>query len=209
MTQSGIRAIVFDLDGTLYQSEELGHEIAACADRYIADLKGVTPAEAARLIQATREVLKERTGYSSSLSHACIELGGDLEVLHRRFAADIEPERLVKPDERLVRLLKRLGARHELHLYTNNNCSLSGRIMAALGVADLFRRVFTIEDSWRPKPDRDVLEGILRAIGMTPSQCLFVGDRYDIDLRLPAELGCRVFLTQTVDELLTIESIIT
>ena len=70
-----------------------------------------------------------------------------------------------------------------------------------LGVAGLFRRVFTIEDTWRPKPDRTGLEDIFRGIGRKPAECLFIGDRYDIDLRLPAALGCAVFLVSTTEEL--------
>ena len=39
------------------------------------------------------------------------------------------------------------------------------------------------------------------AIGRLPQECLFVGDRYDIDLRLPAEMGCAVFLVSNTEEL--------
>lgn len=204
-----IGAIVFDLDGTLYVNDQLGGEIAACADRYVAQLRGITTAEAERLIGETREMLAARTGHASSLSHACMELGGDLRELHRRFAAEIAPEGLLSRDERVVALLRGLAERFGLYLYTNNNRSLSGRITEALGVSGLFARVFTIEDSWRPKPDRGVIETILREIGKRPAECLFVGDRYDIDLRLPEELGCRVYLSRSVDELLALHSITT
>jgi putative hydrolase of the HAD superfamily len=95
-----------------------------------------------------------------------------------------------------------LSGGFELYLYTNNNCQLSGRIMNVLGLTDLFRRVFTIEETWSPKPDRRTLLNILKEIGKKPEECLFVGDRYDVDLRLPAELGSAVCLVKSVDELL-------
>lgn len=205
---SGIRALIFDLDGTLYVSDEVGREIDASAMRHVAAVRGISPEEAARLIRETRDKIAARTGRTASLSHACLELGVDLRELHRHFEAEIVPEPFLVRDERVVELLRRLGERFELHIYTNNNRLLSARIMTALGVERCFRRIFTIEDSWSPKPDRDVLAEIFREIGQEPSQCLFVGDRYDIDLRLPLELGCRVFHTRTVDELLTIETIL-
>lgn len=205
---SGIRALVFDLDGTLYSSEGVGRQIDVSATRHVAAVRGISPEEAACLIRETREIIAGRTGRTASLSHACLELGIDLRELHRHFEADIEPEPFLTRDERVVELLQRLGERYDLHIYTNNNRLLSARIMSALGVEGCFRRIFTIEDSWRPKPDRQVLEEILREIGQEPAHCLFVGDRYDIDLRLPLELGCRVFHTRTVDELLTIETIL-
>lgn len=203
---NGIRALVFDLDGTLYVSDEVGREIDESATRHVAAVRGISPGEAAILVRETRERIAARTGRTASLSHACLELGVDLRELHRHFEAEIVPEPHLQRDERVVELLRRLGERFELHIYTNNNRSLASRIMGALGIGGCFRRVFTIEDSWRPKPDRQVLEEIFREIGQEPSRCLFVGDRYDIDLRLPRELGCRVFHTRTVDELLTIET---
>ena len=101
----------------------------------------------------------------------------------------------------MIELLKALGEKFELFIYTNNNRSLSARIMDLLGFSGLFRQAFTIETSWRPKPDRATLENILAEIGRKPIECLFVGDRYDIDLRLPAEMGCGIFLVKSVEEL--------
>jgi putative hydrolase of the HAD superfamily len=52
-----------------------------------------------------------------------------------------------------------------------------------------------------------VLKEMLREIGCTAHECLFVGDRYDVDLMLPREMGAQVFLSTTVEELLTLETI--
>lgn len=202
MLQTHLEALVFDLDGTLYVSSEIGGEISRTACGYIADLKRIAPEEADLLIRRTRQKLSQQQNADATLSMACIELGGDLKELHRRFAAEIRPERFLSRDERVVDLLGMLAGGFELYLYTNNNRHLSQRIMKTLGITDLFRRVFTIEETWSPKPDRRTLENILREIGRKPEECLFVGDRYDIDLKLPAELGSAVCLVKSVDELL-------
>ncbi len=198
---SDIRSLVFDLDGTLYVSSDLGREINLSACRYLAGLKEVSVTEADRLIRDTRHRLSAQSGIDTTLSHACMELGGDIRELHRRFAAEIEPERFLPRDGRVVELLKLLAGRFDLIIYTNNNRSLSARVMEVIGVEGLFRHVFTIEDSWRPKPDKTTLRSIFEEIGRKPAECLFVGDRYDIDLRLPAEMGCAVFLVKNVEEL--------
>jgi len=203
-----LKALVFDLDGTLYVNTDFGRVIHLCSCRYIAELKGIGDAEADELIREAKKRLSAETGRDSTLSHACMALGGDLMELHRRFAVEIRPERFLSPDERVVRLLKSLGSKFELSIYTNNNRRLSKRIMGLIGVAGLFRRVLTIEDSWRPKPDREALEKVYRAIERKPGECLFVGDRYDIDLRLPAELGSTVFLATSVEELFPLEKLL-
>jgi putative hydrolase of the HAD superfamily len=74
--------------------------------------------------------------------------------------------------------------------------------LAILGFNGLFREIVTVEDGWRAKPNPDTLGKVLALAGVPPAQCLFVGDRYDIDLRLPAERGCPVILVTTVAELL-------
>jgi putative hydrolase of the HAD superfamily len=76
--------------------------------------------------------------------------------------------------------------------------------MNSLGIAGLFRQVFTIEDFWIAKPDSGTLAAILGRIGRLPQECLFVGDRYDIDLRLPAEMGCAIFLVNSTEELFSL-----
>ncbi len=199
-----VKALILDLDGTLYVSSDLGRAINDSACAYLAELKGVEVAAAERLIRETKKRLSAASGVDTTLSRACMELGVDIRELHRRFAAEIDPFRYLRVDGRVVELLKMLGERYALYIYTNNNLSLSERVMTAIGVAGLFRRVFTIEDSWRPKPDRQTLEDILAAIGARPDECLFVGDRYDVDLRLPASLGSAVFLATTPEELLNL-----
>ncbi len=199
---SDLKAIIFDLDGTLYVSNELGREINRVAVAYIAGLKGIDTEQAAALIKEMKTEISAVSGLDTTLSVACMELGGDLRELHRRFADQVKPEAFLKRDERVVELLKILAGRYELYLYTNNNLALATRIMELLGVGRLFREVFTIEDSWLPKPDRTAFIKILHEIGKEPEQCMFVGDRYDVDLRLPATEGCAVFLSSSPEELL-------
>jgi putative hydrolase of the HAD superfamily len=201
----GVRAMVFDLDGTLYQNDQLGAQVNLGACCYIADLRGITPEEADTLLLQARAGL---TGCGRTLSLSVLALGGNLKDLHDRLSLEVHPEALLRPDPRVTELLKRLAGRFELHLYTNNNRKLSSRIMNQIGVAGLFRQVFTIEDYWRPKPDEMVLLGILEAIGRKPSETLFVGDRYEVDLALPEALGCAILETRTVEELLTLAELI-
>jgi len=200
-----LRALVFDLDGTLYQDERLGEEVHQCACRYVASLQGISALEAEGLLRKARSCSCEGEG---TLSLGVVSLGGNLQELHRRFNLEVHPEGVLHPDPRVLELLAKLAGRFELHIYTNNNRALSARIMTELGVAECFRKVFTIEDSWHPKPYRSTLLGILDAIGREPSETLFVGDRYQVDLQLPASLGCAVFEVKSIEELLTLGELV-
>ena len=197
-----IRAIVFDLDGTLYVSDRLDEKIRRAVCEYAGSLKGISPEAAADLIRETRERLSQEQGMEVTLSSVCEELGGDLAGFHQAITPKVHPEKCLTRDDRVVRLVTNLAARYDLYIYTNNNPDLAGRIMNLLGISGLFREVFTIENFRRPKPDRSALERLFSAIDRHPVECLFVGDRYDVDLRVPAEMGSAVFLVTGVQELL-------
>jgi putative hydrolase of the HAD superfamily len=201
---AGITTIIFDLDGTLYVSNDLACAIRLCASRYIASLKGIDGSDAFQLIKDTQKKISAVSGQETTLSMAIIELGGDVKQLHRLFAEEIKPELFLTKDSCLVKLLNQLEHQFELCIYTNNNRTLSEKIMKSLGISGLFQQVFTIEEFWRPKPDASALETIFARIGREPSECLFVGDRYDIDLRLPAKMGSAVFLSKNVQELMVL-----
>ena len=207
-----MKAIVFDLDGTLYQDDRLGEEVSQSANRYVAELKGATVAEAELMLLQARAA----SGDGGTLSRAVQALGGNLVEMHRRFARDVHPEQLLRRDNRVPELLQLLGTQYQLHLYTNNNRELSDRIMSQIGVKELlgqivtglFDRIFTIEEYWLPKPDPKVIADILEKIRCRPAETLFVGDRYQVDLALPESMGCAIFETRTVETLLTLGQLI-
>jgi putative hydrolase of the HAD superfamily len=199
-----IKAGIFDLDGTLYFEDSLGREIGRVAALYISRIKGIDPESARALIRATRKRLTVEEGVEASLSIACLELGGDLRELHDCFSSEIDPEPYLVRDEAVISTLEALAAKFPLYIYTNNNLSLSARIMELLGVSHLFRKVFTIESFWRAKPDPENLNSILAEIGRAPSECLFAGDRYDIDLRLPEKLGAKVHLVSSREDFIAL-----
>jgi putative hydrolase of the HAD superfamily len=198
---SHINTIILDLDGTLYVNEDLAREIKSSATRYISSLRGIDESDACQLIKDAKNRITAATGRDSTLTAACLELGGDMRQLHEHFAAEIRPESFLSRDNGLANLLNKLVNRVDLYIYTNNNRILCDRIIKSLGISACFRGAFTIEDYWRPKPDTDVLEKIFARIGRKPAECLFIGDRYDVDLRLPASMGSEVFLVRNVQEL--------
>jgi len=202
---SRITSIVFDLDGTLYSSSEFADEIFLAAAKGLALQLGMEPAEAASRLAAAKEAIAARTGREATLSTASQELGGDIRAFHDYLAGHVNPEQFLARDEQVVAMLQRLQEKYRLYIYTNNNRTLAARIMRATGIEDLFTAVFTIEDFWRAKPDRLALAKLYAAIGAEPVECLFAGDRYDVDLRLPEEHGSLVLLTTTVAGLLTLE----
>lgn len=208
MTNAEIKGIVFDLDGTLYVCERFASEIQAAAYGYIAALKQISAAEAGLIMAATRLRLTGESGTVQTLSAVCTELGGNVPDLHRFFEQNLQPEAFLVRDERVIRLLERLAEKFLLAIYTNNNRILTARILNCLGLDGLVTKIFTIDDTWRGKPDEEIVRRVLGEIGLSPEEALFVGDRYDVDLRLPEQLGCPVYLSQNMEQLLRLEELL-
>lgn len=204
----GIRGIIFDLDGTLYVSERFAAEITTTAAVYVAGVRGISHGEAEQLLTKARQRLAEENGAVPTISAACVELGGTVPELHRFFQATLRPEAYLVREQRVIDLLERLAGRFCLYIYTNNNRVLTTRILDYLGLSGLFEGVFTIEDEWRGKPDEEMVVKVLQTVGLQPTEALFVGDRYDIDLRVPEQLGCPVYLSKTVAQLLRLEELL-
>lgn len=203
-----IRGIVFDLDGTLYISAGFAAEIQNASETYIAGVKQISQAEAGLLMTATRVRLENESGTVQTLSAVCTELGGTIRNLHHFFESTLRPEAYLVRDERVVQLIKKLGARYALYLYTNNNRVLTARIINYLGLEGLLSDIFTIDDEWRGKPDEEMVTKVLEKTGLSACEALFVGDRYDVDLRLPEVLGCPVYLSQNLEQLLRLEELL-
>ena len=209
MNQERIKAIVFDLDGTLYVSDAFEHAVWESVSRYAGELLGIPSEEAGLRIKALRQRLTEERGTLQTLAVAIEVLGGTVPEMHRRFAEDLEPQQYIQPDPRVKPLLDQLGERYTSWLLTNNNQTLTNKILACLDLEQSFDRIITINDTWRPKPDQSVLDSVLRDLDLPSEAVLFVGDRYDIDLRLPEQRGCPVLLTKTIDQLMQLEVLIT
>jgi putative hydrolase of the HAD superfamily len=205
---SDIRGIVFDLDGTLYASPDFAATIQDESVEYMAGIKDVPTEEMRTLMANTRTRLAEESGSVQTLSAVCTELGGSVRELHAFFEERLRPESYLVRDERVIALLEKLREQFQLHIYTNNNRVLTTRILGYLGLDNLFDRIFAIDDAWRAKPDELMLEQLFSVTGLTPDKTLFVGDRYDIDLRLPEQKGCPIFLSQNIDQLLRLEGLI-
>jgi putative hydrolase of the HAD superfamily len=200
-----IRGIVFDLDGTLYECDRFAVEIQNASAAYIAGLKQISQPEAGLLMVATRLRLMEEIGTVQTISAVCTALGGSVQELHRFFEQNLRPEAYLVRDERVIRLLERLAEHYSLYIYTNNNRVLTARIMNYLGLDGVVSNIFTIDDTWVGKPDEGMVKEILALIGLSPAEALFVGDRYDVDLRVPEQLGCPVYLSQNLEQLLRLE----
>ena len=202
------RSLVFDLDGTLYVSPEVARDIQKAAEKLIAATRGISLREGRELLKCARRRLTETLDEEPTLTRTCMELGIEVSEFHQALQQQVRPERYLAPDPVLAALLDSLRDLCDLYIYTNNSLPLSQKILALLGVEGHFARLYTIEFCWIPKPDPEALQRVLEDIGGPPESFLFIGDRSQVDLKLPANLGIPTLLVNETSDLLQIHKLL-
>ena len=189
-----IRALIFDMDGTLYESDALDAQYVEAVDGYIAERLGLSRKEARERFNAKRAELQKQLGHAPTTTGTMAALGFDLDEWIAWRDARLRPEDALDRDERLRSFLRKLKRCHVLAVVTNNSMEMARRTLAAIGIEDLFPHVFTIQDMGLIKPDPEIYRRAAEAIGAPPEQCLSIGDRPAIDLEPAAAVGMKTFL---------------
>lgn len=196
-----IKVILFDLDGTLYNSAEVRTKFAEAAYHALAKLKHIPVEEATTLIEDTREKLKEKHGFPVPYTLTLVRFGMPVETWHKENIGYFDPRDYLSANGELRDMLLDLKKRCRLAILTNNNEVQAKRILEALKVQDLFDQVFTYNTFKTMKPNPQFFKKAAKAMEVTLEECLVVGDRYSVDLIPAQELGMQIYEVKGPDDI--------
>jgi phosphoglycolate phosphatase/putative hydrolase of the HAD superfamily len=203
-----LRAIVFDIDSTLYTNPEYAHEQVDAQIRHFAELRGMSHDEGRSTVGEFRASYEREHGKKISLGNALVHFGVPIAESVRWRETLLEPARFLSADGRLRETLVGLGKRFFLVAVTNNPTIPAGKTLDALGVRDLFRDLIGLDTTGVSKPHELPFLTACRSARCQPAECLSVGDRYDIDIALPLELGMGGILVDGVEDVYEIPELL-
>lgn len=163
-----IEAWIFDLDNTLYPSEnKLFHQVDRRMGEFIAQRLEIS-IEAARLMQ--KSYFREHgTTLRGLMSEQDVAPQDYLDFIH-----DINFD-LLEPNPVLKEALRSLKGKKII--YTNASLDYAEKVLTYLGLQDLFSDIFDIEAAdYLPKPEPGGYQKIVSRHGLVPSRCVMVED---------------------------------
>lgn len=203
-----VRALIFDIDSTLYTNEEWAFEQVDAQIRYFASLRGMSVLEARTLIQAEQERVLMQTGAKPSLGNTLTAFGIPISESIRWRQALLEPGRFLGADQRLQATLTELATRFTFIACTNNPVLPARKTLQALGVDDFFPVCIGLDTTGVSKPHELPFRLACTHAGASCAECLSIGDRYEIDIALPLELGMGGILVDGVEDVYRLPAIL-
>lgn len=195
------KGFIFDLDGTLYNTKALDRANRAALTEAVEKAFSCSSSDARAMLDNALGKYEELKG-RPSLYGAALKLGVPDKIIAEAQLRVIIPENLLDPDPVLVDLMTRLSQAACLALLTNTRTELAARALAAMGLNRGVMKIIKGGDRLeRPKPSvADVLL-TCQEMGLDPTDCISVGDRWAVDLEPAVAAGLRVKKVEDRDDL--------
>ena len=181
--------ILFDLDNTLYTAEcGIFDLIDQRMDEWLITRLQVPQSEVSDFRR--KYFLRYGTTLRGLMLHHQVE---PMDFL--RFVHDVPVKDFLSIDLDLRRSLEEITSRKII--FTNSDEAHATRILDALGIRDLFEKIFDIEAmGFIPKPNPEAYQAVLNYAGVSPEECLLIDDM-ERNLKPAKALGMRTVLIGT------------
>ncbi len=204
-----LKTIIFDIDSTLYTSPAYAFEQVDVQIRYWAKKRGITAREARNEISEFRKNWSKRNdGKKISLGNTLTNFGVTIQESVEMRKNLLEPANFLKRDEKLVETIKILKQKFKIICVTNNPVLPAKKTLDALGISYLIPKIIGLDTCGKSKPAVEPFELALKETDSKPEECISVGDRYDMDLSLPLEMGMGAILVGSVSDVYMLPEIL-
>ena len=195
------RTIIFDIDSTLYTNADYAFEQVDCQVRYFAELRGITAEEARNMVAGYRKKwAAEHEGKAISLGNTLTAFGIPIEDSIKWRRELLEPADFLSKDHRLIDTLTKLSGSFKMICVTNNPVLPAYKTLEAIGDEKIIPEIIGLDTCGKSKPALEPFRLALKKTGSQPEECVSIGDRYDLDIALPLEMGMGGILVDGVDD---------
>jgi len=174
-----VRAVLFDLDGTLIDTDDV---LVAQWARQLAALARVWPKLEPQ--RTARRLVMFSEGPVNLAMTVLDMLGLDRVIVNPR-KVHLKDE---KPVAGTLELIRALAERFPLAVVTSRGDAGAHRFLSQAGIAGYFRAVVTCQTTWRIKPHPEPVLHAAEKLGLPAQDCLMVGDT-TVDIKAALRAG--------------------
>ena len=203
------KALIFDIDSTLYTNAAYAFEQVDCQVRQFAKDRGITADEARRMVADYRkQYAATNNGKKISLGNTLLAFGIPIAQSVEWRKTLMEPADFLSRDERLIQTLRELSKSLKLICVTNNPVFTARKTLDAIGISEFFPEIVGLDTCLKSKPALEPFEEACRILQVTPKECIAIGDRYDMDIALPLQMGMGGILVTGVEDVYKISELL-
>ena len=202
-----IKALVFDMDLTLYTNHEYAQYQTDSLIEKLGRLKGLSFDEMKSSVDDTRRA-HSCNGKLLSFSKTLNSYGISTEEIAAWRNETFEPERFIKEDPELKEALGKLTENYFLGLVTNNPVLVAIKTLAVLGIAEYFPVIVGLDTCMTAKPHEKPYIKFLELSSCAGETCVSIGDRYEVDLEIPLKMGMGGILVDGVEDVYKLPEIL-
>ena len=195
------KTLIFDIDSTLYTNAAYAFEQVDCQVRQFARDRGITADQARRMVADYRKKFAaENNGKKISLGNTLLAFGIPIAQSVEWRKTLMEPADFLKHDDQLIKTLHTLQPRFNLICVTNNPVFTARKTLDAIGISEFFPEIVGLDTCLKSKPALEPFQKACELTHTEPKECIAIGDRYDMDIALPLEMGMGGILVTGVEE---------
>ena len=203
------KTLIFDIDSTLYTNAAYAFEQVDCQVRQFARDRGITADEARHMVADYRKQFAAvNDGKKISLGNILLAFGIPIAQSVEWRKTLMEPADFLTRDDTLIQTLNSLASRFNLICVTNNPVFTARKTLDAIGISEFFPQIVGLDTCFKSKPAVEPFEKACELTDTTPKDCIAIGDRYDMDIALPLELGMGGILVTGVEEVYSLPEVL-
>lgn len=182
------RCVLFDLDGTLYDSPLYSDRLEVEIVRFVSERLGLGESETKTLLDQKRKEL-------GTLTRTIQDLGIDRNVFFEAMAERIDASLYIPNDAVVRRVIETLRERaFRVGLVSNSGRPLVKKILKAIGLEEGSFDVIVTSTETEPKPSPQPFQLAMKKVSCVVNEVVYVGDREEAEIQPANSLGIRTIL---------------
>lgn len=201
-----VDGLIFDIDSTLYRNKEYTvHQEAVLLQR-LSDYSGDSLERTVDKVNQYRSrFAAAHNGRKPSLGNTFLHFGIPIPKSVEWREELIQPEQYLSHDPVLTDLFESIKRRYKMICVTNNPGKIGRRTLEALGIQNPDLDIIGLDTTLVSKPHKKPFLEASNRLGINVTRLISIGDRYEVDLEVPIELGMGGILVESMDDLYRIE----